>query len=306
MTALYESAGRRDWPGWRSVHFIPANVPRFVDKATSLAPDAFQIDLEDSVPEHEKDSSRTQVRAIATRLLATGADVLVRVNRPLRHAVRDVEASVCKQVSALTFGKIDGPSHVRLMDELISDCELREGLPLGHTRMNVIIETPQAFQRMEAIASASPRIAAMMLGTEDFSSAVGSSPIDEVMLGPKQQMIIAARAAGVQALGYIGSIANFRDPEAFRQMVHRSRAFGFIGGTSIHPLQIAVLNEEFGVTDAQADHAQRMLQANDQAIAEGRGSFVFDGAMVDLPIIDRARQLLACHASQRRTLRPSN
>src|SRR5690606_29915225 len=114
-----------------------------------------------------------------------------------------------QDVSALTMTKVDGPSHVRLMDELISECERREHLEVGHTRLIVVIETPQAYDMMRPIAEASPRVVAMMLGSEDFALECASAPIDEVLLMPKQQMIIAARAAGVLPLGYIGTIANF-------------------------------------------------------------------------------------------------
>jgi citrate lyase subunit beta/citryl-CoA lyase len=133
----------------------------------------------------------------------------------------------------------------------------------------------------------------MMLGSEDFALECGSEPTDEVLLQPKQRMVIAARAAGVLPLGYIGTIANFRDIEAFRSMVRRSRQYGFEGGTSIHPSQVAVLNEEYSPRPEEIEYARRVIKENAAASAAGRGSFQIDGKMIDIPIVQRAERLLA-------------
>jgi citrate lyase subunit beta/citryl-CoA lyase len=297
MEPMYRAARARRLPPWRSIHFVPANVDRFIGKAASLDADAIQVDLEDSVPEAEKAGARERLRETVSRARRGGADVLVRVNRPIGQAVRDIEAAVCGEVDAITLTKLDGPSHVRLLDELASDCEAREGLAAGHVRFVAVIETPEAYDRMAEIASASPRVVAMMLGSEDFALECGFEPADEVLLAPKQRMIIAARAAGVLPYGYIGTIANFRDTEAFRAMVRRSRHFGFEGGTSIHPSQIPVLNEEFAPSDAEVAHAARVVEADARARTAGRGSCEVDGRMVDVPVVRRAERLLARRAA---------
>lgn len=295
MQPLYRTARERRLPHWRSVHFVPANVERFIAKAPTLGADAIQLDLEDSVPPGEKAAAREGVRAAARRVRAGGADVVVRINRPLSLAVRDLEAAVCRDVDAVTLTKVDGPSHVRLMDEVASECEAREDLPAGHVRFLLAIETPEAFEQMSAIASASPRVAIMMLGSEDLAAECGFEPADEVLLMPKQRMILAACAAGVLPFGYIGTIANFRDAEAFRAMVVRSRAFGFQGGTSIHPSQIPALNEAYAPTTEEVAMARRIVEENAKAAAAGRGSFQIDGRMIDVPIVRRAERVLARH-----------
>jgi len=292
VTALYSLARRGRYPGWRSILFVPANVPRFAAKAPGVGADAVQVDLEDSVPESEKDQARRVVAAVAAQVRSAGADVIVRINRPISQAVRDVEAAVGPAVDAITVTKVDGPSHIRLIDELISECELRAGLELGHTKINAVVETAQAFAALDEIAAASPRIGSMMLGSEDFALELGAEPDDEVLLGPKQRMIIAARAAGLAPLGYIGTIAGFADPQAFRRMVRRSRRFGFEGGTCIHPSQVAILNDEFGVKAEEVEFARKVMVGNAEALAAGRGSFQIDGRMIDAPIVERARRVL--------------
>ena len=99
-----------------------------------------------------------------------------------------------------------------------------------------MIETPAAFFQMAAIAqSRAPRLAAMNIGGEDFALETGMEPTEETLLMPKQQMIFAARAAGLMPLGFIASVAAFGDWDAFARMVRRSRQFGFMGAGCIHP-----------------------------------------------------------------------
>ena len=292
MEALYRSQRRRLLPTWRSILYVPANGPKYIAKAPSVGADALTIDLEDAVPPQEKERAREMLGATLAHVATGGADIIVRINRPLSLAVRDVEAAVCRHVSALTIPKVDGPSHVRLLDELVSECEEQQGLAPGHTSFLVAIETPEALESMREIASASPRVVAMMMSSEDLSLECGFEPSEETLLQPKQQMIFAAYAAGVRPLGFLGSIAQFRDIEAFRAMVRRSRRFGFTGSSCIHPAQVAVLNEEFAPSPEEIALAARIVGQGDQAIAEGRGTFQLDGSMIDAPVIERARRTL--------------
>ncbi len=109
---------------------------------------------------------------------------------------------------------------------------------------------------------------------------------------PKQQMIFAARAAGLMPLGFIASVAGFGDPEGFRRMVRRSRAFGFMGAGCIHPGQVPVVNEEYSPSAGEIAFAQRVIDENKKAEAAGRASFALDGKMIDVPVVERARRLL--------------
>ncbi|GAA0496258.1 CoA ester lyase [Pigmentiphaga sp. GD03639] len=293
MTSMAEQARQRELPVWRSLLYVPANVPRFIEKAHTRGADAIMLDLEDSVPASEKAVAREAVAAAAAQVRRGGADVLVRVNRPLGLCVRDVEASVGADVDGIAITKVDGPSHVRLLDELVTELEADRGLAMGHTRFLVMIETPEAFEEMTDIARASPRVAAINIGGEDFALNGGFEPTDEALLMPKQRMILAARAAGVMPLGYIGTVADFSDWDRFRAMVRRSRQFGFDGASCVHPGQVAIVNEEYGPRPEDVAHAARVIEAAEQAQAEGRASFQLDGRMIDIPVIERARRLIA-------------
>jgi len=136
-------------------------------------------------------------------------------------------------------------------------------------------------------------VVAISLGAEDFALSVGMLPEPEGLFYPKQHTIFAARAAGIQPLGFIGSIADYRDQDAFRAIVRRSRRLGFVGASCIHPLQVSVLNEEFAPTAEEVAQAERMVAVYDAALAAGTGAVEFEGRMIDIPVVERARRVLA-------------
>jgi len=285
----------RELPVWRSLLYVPVNVEKFVDKAHTRGADVIQLDLEDSVPPAEKANARKLVEKNAARVRRGGADVVVRINQPLALAVRDLEHSILPDVNGIACTKIDSASHVRLLDELVTDLEEKRGMAVGHTRFITMIETADAFSRIDEIPRASPRVAAMNIGGEDFALDCAMQPDDDVLLHPKQRMIIAARAAGVMPLGFIGTVADFSDWERFRQMVRRSRRFGFDGAGCIHPGQVTIVNEEYTPSADEVEYARKVIRMDDEAAAAGRGSFQIDGKMIDIPVVVRARNLLKRH-----------
>lgn len=286
-------------PVWRSLLYVPVNVEKYVEKAHARGADCIQLDLEDSVPAAEKDGARKLVSAAAARVKRGGADVVVRINRPDAMAARDLEACIGPDVNGIAVTKVDDEAHLRRLDEMVAKLEAKRGLAAGHTRFIAMVETPAAFFRMPEIALAAERTAAMDIGGEDFALETGMEPTEETLLLPKQQMIFAARAAGIMPLGYIASVASFGDVEAFRRMVRRSRQYGFMGASCIHPAQVAVLNEEYSPSPEEVAHAKRVIEENAKAAAAGRASFAIDGKMIDVPVVTRAERLLARHAAIR-------
>ncbi len=293
-------------PVWRSLLYVPVNVEKFVDKAHTRAADVIQLDLEDSVPPGEKATARTLVEKNAARVRRGGSDVVVRINQPLSLAVRDIEHSICPDVDGLAITKADSASHVRLLDELVSELELKRGMKVGHTKFITMIETPDAFRRIDEIPRACARVVAMNIGGEDFALNCDMLPDEDVLLHPKQRMIIAARAAGVMPLGFIGTVADFSDWGKFGAMVRKSRRFGFDGAGCIHPGQVKIVNAEYSPSDEEVAFARKVIEMNTRFAAEGRGSFQIDGKMIDIPIVVRAEKLLRRHekirAREARTL----
>jgi len=284
-------------PVWRSLLYVPVNVEKYVDKAHTRSADCILLDLEDSVPAHEKDNARRLVAQNAKRVRRGGADVAVRVNRPDSMTPKDLDAAVGPDVDAIAVTKVDDAAHLKRLDEIVARLEAKRGLPAGHTKFIAMVETPAAFFRMPEIAAAVERNAAMDIGGEDFALENGMEPTEETLLMPKQQMIYAARAAGIMPLGYIASVASFGDLAAFRRMVQRSRQFGFMGASCIHPGQVPIVNELYSPSADEVALARRIIEGNEKAKAEGRASFAVDGKMVDVPVVVRAERLLARHAA---------
>jgi len=279
-------------PVWRSLLYVPVNVEKFVEKAHTRGADVLQLDLEDAVPPAEKEKARTLVEKNAARVRRGGADVVVRINQPLALAVRDIEHSICPDVDGIAITKADSASHVKLLDQLVTELEVKRGMKVGHTKFLTMIETADAFSRIDEIPRASPRVVAMNIGGEDFALDINAQPDDDVLLHPKQRMIISARAAGVMPLGFIGTVADFSDWEKFRVMVRRSRRFGFDGAGCIHPGQVKIVNEEYTPSEQEVAYARKVIQMNKEAAAAGRGSFQIDGKMIDIPVVVRAEKLI--------------
>jgi len=284
-----ESPFRPQSPVWRSILYVPGNVPKFIDKAHECGADCVLVDLEDSVTVAEKPRA--------------GADVAVRINRPLRLAIPDIEAAVRPGLSALFVTKTEGVHHLRLLDEAVTELEKERGIPVGGIGFGAMIEHPRALSHIDDIAEHGPRVIAMMLGGEDFALETGSVPGDEALELPKRLVAFAAQAHNVPMIGILGTVADYSDPAAYKKSAERARRFGFSGGTCIHPGLVTALNEAFTPKAEEVAYAKKLIEADKKAAAEGRGSFSVDGKMIDIPVIDRARKLIARHEAIERRLR---
>ncbi|PBB14300.1 CoA ester lyase [Mesorhizobium loti] len=284
---------RMSVPRWRSLLFVPTQVPRFVETAHERGADGVILDLEDAVPQDHKGEARRQLPECVAKVGRRGASVLVRVNSGLRALAADLDAAVIAGVDALVLPKTDSAEWVLEIANAVSELERERSLPLGRIRFLAQIETPGALQRLEAIALAHPRMVAMALGPEDFSAGVGGSPEFDLLLAPNLSVLFAARAAGLLPLGFVGSIGEFSDSDKLREAATRARRLGFVGALAIHPTQVAIFNEAFSPSAQELEWAHRVVAAQTDFSARGRGAFALDGKMVDAPVIRRAREIIA-------------
>jgi citrate lyase subunit beta/citryl-CoA lyase len=230
------------------------------------------------------------------RVAQSGADIVVRINRPLDLAVADIAAAVMPGVAALMLPKVMGPEHVRLLGELVTAREEVVGLPIGYTRFLALIESPAALPHLYAIAAA-PRMAGMSVGGEDMATELGAQPSADSMYVFAMHGLAASRTAGILPMGSMGQLANIDDLEAYRAGLRRGRALGFTTASCIHPAHVPIINEEYGASAAELDRARRLIAAFEAAAAEGAGAVAFEGSMIDLPVVIRARRLLERAAS---------
>jgi citrate lyase subunit beta/citryl-CoA lyase len=284
---------RTPLPSWRSLLFVPATAERFVAKAHTRGADAIILDFEDSIPPAEKEAARAALAGAAAIVGQAGADVVVRINRPLDLAVADIAAAVIPSISALMLPKIMGPEHVRLLSEVVAAREAANGIPVGRTRFIALVETPGALAHLNAIAAADPRMAALGAGGEDLATEIEGQPTADAMYVFAMMAVAAARAAGILPMGVLGPFADFQDLEAYRAGLRRSRALGFACAACIHPVHVPIINEEYGVKPEELDRAKRLIASFEDAVARGLGAVAFEGAMIDLPLVERARRLVA-------------
>ena len=228
-------------PVWRSMLYVPATSQKFIEKAHERGADAIKIDLEDAVAPQEKETARKLVKGAAKLVARGSADILVRINRPVRMAVADIEASIWPEVCGLVLPKVESADQIDFLCEIITELEEERGLEIGHTKLMVLIETPRGYSNVRSIASSTRRLSAIALGQEDFSAEMGMLEPDGMsLLSYYQTVQVAAREAGILPIGYPGSIAEFTDLELFRSNAMIARSLGFDGGASIHTRQVPI------------------------------------------------------------------
>ncbi|PID44504.1 MAG: CoA ester lyase [Proteobacteria bacterium] len=281
------------YPGWRSLLFIPVHIDKFVDKAHTRGADAYILDLEDSVPLAEKEIGRQKVKEAAKKVSVDGASALVRINLELEMALLDIEASIDPNVAAIVVPKVENTGQISAIAGAIDRQEQKLGMETGHTKLIAMIESVEALPHLDNIALSHPRVIAMTLGSEDFSASAGMSPIPATLQQPNQMVVFACRRAGIEPLGFPGSIADYSDLNRFEATIELAKQMGFTGALCIHPVQARVLNEKLTPSEQEVSHARGLIEAFDQGMAEGRGAVEYGGKMIDLPVVISARKLVA-------------
>lgn len=280
------------YPGWRTALFIPVHIEKFVGKAHTRGADAYILDLEDSVPLDQKEMARACVIPAAKTVSQQGASALVRINLDERYAMGDIEASIDASVSAIVIPKVESAKQLQKFAEYIDLLEKKRGLSLGHTSIIAMIESVDALPYLDDIAQSHPRVVAMTLGSEDFSATAGMMPLPQTLLLPNQMLAFACRRANIMPLGFPGSIADYSDLDEFRNTIQFAKQLGFVGAFCIHPTQVNVINDVLSPTDAEIEHAKGLLDAFEAGLAAGKGAVEFKGKMIDLPVVERAKELL--------------
>ncbi len=276
---------------WRSLLYVPVTSERFVARAHTRGADAIILELEDAVAPSEKDRARRLVQEAAATVSQGGADVLVRVNRPWRLAVRDIEASLGPNVRGLVLPKVDSAEHVLALAEIAASVEAERGLPPAVFFPR--IEGPKGLLNAAEIAAADPRVVAIGLGSSDYTIAVGMEAGSAGNAMASFQVVNAAAAAGIAAVGLVSTITDFNDLDWFRHVAQESRALGLRGAPCVHPSQVPILNEVFSPTADELARARRIVEEYEQALANGEGAITVDGEFVDVPYYEQAKRLLA-------------
>ncbi len=270
----------------RSLLFVPADSDRFVGKAHERGADAVILDLEDDVTQAGKDGARAGLGAAVPAVSRNGARAFVRVNTTADRLEADVAAAHLAGAVALLLPK----ASEAIVQQVTAQLDTLEG---SRTMLLVpVMEDPNAILDARAIATASPRVLALICGGEDLATCMGAQPTPQTLHVPKLLVHLAAKAAGVLSFGLLRSIADYQDKDGITQAAREARSHGFDGATCVHPSVVSVLNEAFAPDERDLDRARRLVATFEHARSQGKGVCVFEGAMVDEPIAARARLLL--------------
>ena len=276
-----------------SMLFVPADTERFLAKAGQRGADALILDLEDAVARQSKEAARQNLATFVSLLQASaGVPVYVRVNNEPELLAADLEAAIAAGADGLLMPKVDSAAQVVQLDADMLRLERQYQLAPGGIRVVALLESPLAICHALPIAQSSPRLSALLFGTEDFGAATGLDSTPESMSVPAQIVALAASAAGLHPMGLPGTVAEFTDADAYRAVAMKARRIGMRGSICIHPSQVQVINEVFGGTAEEADRARRLLAVFDVSVAAGRGAIAHEGKMIDEPIAIRARRFL--------------
>jgi citrate lyase subunit beta/citryl-CoA lyase len=281
----------------RSLLFVPGDSERKLARARECGADALILDLEDSVAPPQKAAAR----ALAAKLIDDEPkrdwSLFVRVNALDTGLTLDDLAAVVKPgLDALLIPKTNGAADLERIGCYLDALEARAGMPRGSVKLaSVATETATAMFALGSYAPAHARLIALTWGAEDLSAALGATDNKEpdgAWTFPYQlaraQCLIAASAAAVAAIDTL--FADYRDLAGLEQDCRRSRRDGFIGRLAIHPDQIAAINRSYAPSQAEIEHARRIVaafEANPDA-----GTLGIDGKMVDIPHLKAARKIL--------------
>lgn len=278
----------------RSKLFVPGARPELFDKALAGPADALSFDLEDAVAEDRKAAARIAVAEFvgSQAVAASRKLMIVRINAlASSHFAADVAAVVRNGVTLINLPKIESGASLRAAIAAIERAETLNHVtqPIG---VLVNIETPRALANAVEIASAHPRVAGLQLGLADLFEAAG---IERYDMANVHSAMFAVRMAAAQAdvFAVDSAYADLHDEAGYLAEAQMARRLGFIGKTCLHPAQVGLANKVFAATEAELDSARRIVAAAAAAPDAGRGVFVVDGRMIDLPFLKRAQALLA-------------
>lgn len=283
----------------RTLLFVPANRENMVRKAHDVAADVIVLDLEDAVTPEEKPAARAAVRAAIESLSTAGKTVHVRINHLETGPTReDLAAAIGPGLTALLFPKAQSAADIRDLDVLIREQEYhKEGVRPGDTALIPMIETARAVLRCEDIATASSRIAGLALGGEDYCADIGVPRTNEGRELEHIRRIMVHVCAAYRLRALDGIYAPLGDIDGLRADAAYSRSIGFKGKYVVHPEQIEPVNQVFSPTAEEIEAARRLVVAFEEAVRQGHGTVRIEGQMVDVPVANRARDLLAYAAA---------
>ena len=269
----------------RSFIFTPGLRPDMYPKALASGADIVCVELEDGIAPKDKAEAREKALALFEQPQPDdGVERIVRINSMReRFGIEDVNAILASKTPppALMMPKVRTPDEVTILDQLLTEA--------GHeTRLHVIIETNEGLEAAFEIAKCSDRIDAMFFGGVDMAAELRCQNNYDALLYARSRVVHASAAAGLDVIDV--PYLDLDDPDGMRVEAERVRDLGFSGKGSVHPKQIAALNEVFTPLEAQITRARRIISEFEKA---NTGLVVIDGKLIEKPVLRDMYRIVA-------------
>ncbi|OZE79158.1 CoA ester lyase [Rhodococcus sp. 15-649-1-2] len=284
----------------RSLLFVPAHRDGWAEKAVRAGVDGVILDLEDSVPADAKASARATARKTIASLHEADSTVTVLVRPNALDTAeygRDLEAVVGPGLDGLLLPKIYTEREVLDFAALVTHFEIAAGIDSGRVEFIPTLETAKSLANVEAIASAHPRVASLMVAAArdaDISREVGFTWSAEGLetLYYRSRAVVACRAAGLKH-PIVGLWQEITDLDGLRGFAAANRDLGFAGQVLIHPSHVSVANEVYAPDPKVVDRYRRMIDTFEHAQSQGNAAALFDGEHIDIAHVKTARDVVA-------------
>ncbi len=277
----------------RTMMFLNAQKPSLIKDPYIYKPDSIMLDLEDAVAENQKDAARFSLYHALKEIDYHGCERVVRINGlDSPYWKEDIRCAVAGGCDSIRIPKTEKAEDVKLVESVIEAAEKEFGMPVGRTLIIAAIESARGVMRSLDICESSERVFGIALSggdyTKDLQTHITGTGLE--LMGARQNMIIAARAAGVQCFDTV--YTNLDDMEGFRRDVETIHLMGFDGKSIINPRQIRVVHEIFTPSQKDIIFAEKVVREIDEKKKLGIGVFTVDGKMIDIAFYDGAKRTI--------------
>ncbi len=272
----------------RSVLYMPAANERALEKAKTISSDALIFDLEDAVSPDAKGPARDNAVAAANSGAYGNREITIRCNGlDTPWGQLDIAAVAKANISAVVIPKVND---VATLNEVSRQLDAA-GAP-SSVGIWAMVETPAAIFDARQIA-AHPRVAVLVMGTNDLAKELRAAqlPGRHPLVPHLATALLAAREAGKPILD--GVYNDIKNVDGFRAECEQGAQMGFDGKTLIHPDQVTIANDVWAPSEAEVEHARKVIAAFDEALASGKGVVQLDGRMIENLHVDNARRTLS-------------
>ena len=277
----------------RSMMFLNCQKPGLIKDPYIYKPDSIMLDLEDAVAENQKDAARYSLFHALQEIDYHGVERVVRINGlDTPHWQEDIRVCVAAGADGFRIAKCESAQDVHTVEAAVEQAEKEFGVEVGRTLLMAALESPKGILNAYEICSASDRMFGVAISGGDFRKCMQTSfqPDGVDMLVARGQMLLAARAAGIQCFDTV--FTDLDDAAGFEAEVRQNKAMGFDGKSLINPKQIRLVHQIFAPTEKEVAQAEAMVSAFREAAAAGIGVFTVNGKMVDVAFIPGAERTL--------------